>query len=106
MMRFEFDPRKSAKNLRERNLPFGLVPAIFDGPRIEWIDRRKDYGEERISTLGVWHDEVYFVAYTSREEVVRIISFRKAKRKEARTFREHYHGGSKGLGPQVRLVEG
>jgi uncharacterized DUF497 family protein len=46
-MRFEFDPAKSARNARERGLPFGAAARFFERIRLEWEDRRKEYGEIR-----------------------------------------------------------
>ncbi|HEY0282174.1 MAG TPA: BrnT family toxin [Rhizomicrobium sp.] len=89
-MRIEFDPVKSAKNERERGLPFAEATPLFDGPRLEWEDRRKDYGEVRFNTLGEIEGRVFFVTFTRREEAVRIISFRKANTKETRLYRQHF----------------
>jgi uncharacterized DUF497 family protein len=86
----EFDPAKSEKNERERGLPFVLALALFGGPRIEWEDRRQDYGETRISALGEIEGRVFFAAFTRRGETVRIISFRKANDREARKYRKRY----------------
>jgi uncharacterized DUF497 family protein len=88
-MRFEFDPAKSAKNQRERGLPFGAAARLFDGLRFEWEDRRKDYGEIRINTLGEIEGRVFFLSFTRREETVRIISFRKANARETSRYQQH-----------------
>ncbi|MDE2112397.1 MAG: BrnT family toxin [Alphaproteobacteria bacterium] len=88
-MQIEFDPAKSARNLRERGLPFAAAARLFDGPRLEWEDRRKDYGEIRFGTLGEIEGRVFFAAFARREEAVRIISFRKANARETRRYRAH-----------------
>ena len=87
-MRFEFDPIKSAKNARERGLPFAAAARMFDGVRIEWEDRRKDYGEIRIGTLGEIEGRVFFA--TRRGDAIRIISFRKPR--ETRRYRLRERG--------------
>jgi uncharacterized protein len=94
-MRFEFDPAKSAKNERERGLPFAAASRLFDGVRLEWRDERKDYGESRVNTLGEIEGRVFFASFTRREEAIRIISFRKANAREARRYREHVRARSK-----------
>lgn len=87
-MRLEFDPAKSARNAQERGLPFGAAARLFEAVRLEWEDRRKDYGETRINTLGEIEGRVFFATFTRRKEgVVRIISFRKAGAREARRYR-------------------
>jgi len=95
-MRLEFDPAKSARNERERGLPFAAAIHLFDRVRIEWEDRRKDYGEVRISTLGEIEGAIYFASFTRRGEAIRIISFRKANARETRRYREHIREGSAG----------
>jgi len=41
------------------------------------VDEREDYGEERISLLGLYRREVLYVAYTERGDNIRIISARR-----------------------------
>ena len=91
-MLFEFDPAKSARNVRERGLPFDLAPLMFAGPRMEWEDQRRDYGETRINTLGEIEGLVFFATFTRRGEAIRIISFRQANPRETRRYRAHFHG--------------
>ena len=88
-MRFEFDPAKSAKNERERGLSFAAAARLFDSPRLEWEDRRKDYGEIRFSTLGEIEGRAFCASFTRRGEAIRIISFRKANARETRRYREY-----------------
>jgi hypothetical protein len=55
---------------------------IFTGRLLEWKDDRQDYGERRIRTLGESAGELLHVVYTRRGDVIRIISVRRANRKE------------------------
>ena len=88
MTRFEFDRAKSTKNERERGLPFAAAARLFEGPRLEWKDDRRDYGEVRICTLGEIEGRVFFVSFTNRGQSIRIISFRKANSGETRRYRK------------------
>ena len=88
-MRFEFDPKKSARNERMRGLSFGSAGRLFDSARLEWEDRRKDYGEIRINTLGEIEGRVFCASFTRRGEAIRLISFRKANARETRRYREY-----------------
>jgi uncharacterized protein len=88
-MRFEFDPAKSAKNERERGLSFAAAVQLFDSPRLEWDDRRKEYGETRFCALGEIDGRIFFAAFTRRGDAIRIISFRKANRRETREYRDY-----------------
>ena len=50
---------------------------------VERLDDREEYGEERFVTVGLAEGHVVlFVAYTEREERIRIISARRATQHE------------------------
>jgi uncharacterized protein len=88
-MRFEYDSAKSEHNVRTRGLAFEIATRMFGNNLLEWEDRRKDYGEIRINALGEIEGRVFFVTFTRRNDIVRIISFRKANARETRRYREH-----------------
>jgi uncharacterized DUF497 family protein len=76
--------RKSRHNLSVRGVDFDFATLIFDqehGP-VEWPDRRLNYGEDRVIALGEINGLVLVVVYTDRPGVRRIISARRANRKE------------------------
>ena len=81
-MEFEWDPAKSAATERQRGIDFDRAAEIFLGKRVEWADDRKHYGEPRIRAVGESAGELLHVVYTERGEVIRIISARRANRKE------------------------
>jgi hypothetical protein len=77
-----YDPRKSERNIRERGLGFDMV-ADFDFKTASFtIDNRKDYGEVRTRALGLIGDTLYALVFTMRGKSLRVISLRKANRKE------------------------
>jgi uncharacterized DUF497 family protein len=84
-----FDRTRHERNLRERGFGFDRAALIFYGPTIEWPDRRRDYGEERIIALGDVEGDVMVVVYTERREGRRIISARLANSEERRQWRSH-----------------
>jgi uncharacterized protein len=89
----EFDPLKSAKNERERGLPFELATLLFANPFIEEQDDRFDYGETRFEATGPIPElggRIFVVVYTWRGPVRRIVSFRKANDREIRKYRAHF----------------
>jgi len=81
-MAFTFDPEKSARNVADRGLSFDLVE------RLEWEtalvveDIRRDYGETRLQVLALMDGRLYAAVVTPRGEDLRVISFRKANRRE------------------------
>jgi uncharacterized protein len=86
----EFDPAKSAKNERERGLPFERAADLEWDRAMIARDERYDYREERLLALAPRGGRLYFACYTVRAregvEVRRIISFRKANRREERAY--------------------
>ncbi|HEY8949927.1 MAG TPA: BrnT family toxin [Rhizomicrobium sp.] len=91
-MIFEWDSAKSAKNLRERGLPFDIGMAVFDNPTMETPDTRYNYGEARIKAVGIVRGIVLVCVYNDRGETRRIISLRVANRKERNAYRSAYPG--------------
>jgi uncharacterized DUF497 family protein len=89
MMDFEWDAEKAQKNLEKHGVRFEIASTVFVDPdRITVIDDRFDYGEERLVTLGQTHDGILVVVTTERDEgrIIRIISARKANKRERRTY--------------------
>jgi uncharacterized protein len=91
-MDFEWDRAKSERNAAERGLSFELAVFLFDGPTIEHVDDRRQYGEPRVRAIGVVGGVMLHCVYTQRREVRRIISLRYASRKERDAYRATYPG--------------
>jgi uncharacterized protein len=79
---FEWDDVKSEKNLLERGFGFDFAALIFEGPVLERVDTRRDYGEARVQAIGEVDGYILFAVYTDRGETRRIISARMANSKE------------------------
>jgi len=86
-MAFEWDADKNTANLAKHGIDFRDAVRIFEGPVLEKIDRRRDYGEERIATIGVAIRLELYVVYTIRGGKRRIISARRANRHEREAYR-------------------
>jgi len=85
---FDWDPGKHERTRRERGFGFDYVVNIFAGRTIEAVDRRRDYGEERIRAIGEIGGRVYVVIYTDRAGVRWIISAWKASGKDLKIWRD------------------
>ncbi len=83
----EFDPAMSERNRRERGLPFGLV-RDFETALIR-LDLRRDYGEPRFMALGTIGHRLYHLVFTLRGDRIRVISLRKAIRREVLRYAQH-----------------
>ena len=66
-------------------LPMPFAP-FFDPRRIVVQDRRRDYGEDRYQLTGMIDGRAYVVVYTVRRSAIRIISARKANRREVSEY--------------------
>lgn len=69
--------------------------AAFEDPyALDGRDDREDYGEERFNLTGMANSRLLVVTYTQRidentgDEIIRIISARKAEPREARRYHE------------------
>jgi uncharacterized protein len=92
-MRFEWDEVKNGRNLRKHKVSFETAKMVFDDPHALSDREREVDGEERWQAVGVIARSVtVVVAYTyrqeEREEVIRIISARKASPAERRAYEE------------------
>jgi uncharacterized DUF497 family protein len=83
---FDWNPAKHEKTRRERGFGFDYAVRMFAGPTVEAIDRRRDYGEERIRAIGEVDGRVYVLIYTGRPKVRWIISAWKASGKDLRRW--------------------
>jgi uncharacterized DUF497 family protein len=81
-MEFEWDPAKRLANLANHGLDFE------DVSRMDWDevtileDSRLSYGERRYWAFGMFEVRLHMVAFARQENVIRVISFRRASRKE------------------------
>jgi hypothetical protein len=79
---FEWDPGKSEATKQQRGISFDRAAEIFTGRICEWPDERQDYGERRFRAVGESSGELLHVVYTRRGAAIRIISVRRANRRE------------------------
>jgi hypothetical protein len=91
-MKIGYDRGKRDRTLAERELDFEDAAQIFAGTTVDFIDDRRDYGEERWITFGRLKGRLVALVWTPRGEARHIISMRKANDRE----QEKYEGQ---LGP-------
>ena len=85
-MEFEWDENKNELNKEKHGIDFNDAKEIFkDKNRISSEDKKKDYGEKRWITIGIAANAFLTVVYTIRD-AVRIISARRANRKEREKY--------------------
>jgi uncharacterized DUF497 family protein len=87
-MRFAWDEVKRLTNIKDHGIDFADLEPLFEGVTIIMLDDRFDYGEERFVTLGLLNGIVLVVVHTETDEVIRLISARKATRYEEKSYFE------------------
>lgn len=87
-MRIEFDPAKSEVNRIKHGVALIAAETLEWDTTIIWLDTRRDYGESRMCGIGYIGLTLYFVAFVDRGQTRRIISLRKASRKEVKRYAE------------------
>ena len=89
-MEFEWDADKDRENQAKHGISFEEATHIFNGPVLTKIDDREAYGEVREITMGMLSpDAVLVVIHTERGENTRLISARKANRRERQIFYDY-----------------
>lgn len=93
-MRFSWDARKSAANYAARGFDFAFASLVFDGPTLERVDDRADYGEIRTIAIGLAGGLHLTVVDTdrpgTRDTIRRIISARRSNKRERIAYDEAY----------------
>ena len=93
-MAFEWDDDKNRLNIEQHGISFEDAALVFDGPVTTLFSPR--FGEDRWVATGQVDQLVITVVYTERGDHRRLISARRARRKERDEYEKaHRHG----LGP-------
>lgn len=86
-MNFAWDRRKNRGNLLRHGIAFEDAIGIFDGPTLEKVDDRFDYGEVRVYAIGVVNGLEITLIYADLSATERrIISAWRAERHERTAY--------------------
>lgn len=93
-MRFEWDAEENRRNLARHGISFDTACFIFEDPHALSYQERIVEDEVRWQTFGLVGNAVLMVAHTSREEddseeVIRVISARRANAYERSVYEAH-----------------
>ncbi len=84
---FEWDEAKNRSNVRKHGLDFAAAEEMFRGLLLAHVDARQDYGEKRWIGVGTSRGRTLVAVFTERgPENIRIISLRKATRRERKQY--------------------
>lgn len=90
-MDYKWDNIKNKTNIKKHGIDFSDAVQMFDSPLISRIDKRINYDEERWVGIGILKGIIAAIVYTEDElnDVIRIISVRKATSYEIKEYKEN-----------------
>ena len=88
-MEVELDPAKDTANVAKHGVSLTLAAGLDWDAALVWVDERFDYGEARMIALAPQTGILYCVAFVDRSDVRRIISLRRANRREVKHYVEN-----------------
>ncbi len=87
-MEIEFDPAKNTRNIEQRGIFFEWVESFEFETAVIRLDLRQQYGEPRFNAIGYIGNRLYHLTFTLRADKIRVISLRKANRREVKRYAE------------------
>jgi len=84
-MKFEYDPNKSEINKNKHGIDFDEAQELWLDPQRIEIEART-VGESRKLMIAQICDEIWSLIFTMREDKIRIISARKARKNEKEIY--------------------
>ena len=72
--------------MKSKGVDFADLKSLFAGETVTALDDRFEYAEHRFITVGLLKGIVLTVAHTETDEVIRIISARRATRYEEEIY--------------------
>jgi uncharacterized DUF497 family protein len=85
--KFQWDEAKNRANIRKHGFDFADAAEMFRGGFFYEPDTREEYGEKRWTGLGMIQGRIVHVVFVERsQETIRVISLRKASRRECKEY--------------------
>jgi uncharacterized DUF497 family protein len=88
-MHIEFDSAKDVANQTKHGVSLSVAGELDREAALVWIDDRFEYGEMRMIGLAPKTEILYYVAFVDRGEARRVISLRRANRREVKHYVEN-----------------
>jgi uncharacterized protein len=88
-MHIEFDPAKDVANQTKHGISLSVAGELDWETALVWIDDRFEYGETRMIALAPKAEILYYAAFVDRGEARRVISLRRANRREVKHYVEN-----------------
>lgn len=88
-MRYVYDLAKDKFNRAKHGVSLALAEVLFAGPHLSMTDDRFEYGEVREIAFGLINERLFVCVFTDLESERRVISLRKANRREIKLYGEN-----------------
>ena len=85
-MKLSYDSAKNDSNIQKHGLSLAEAKLLEWDAALEWIDGRKNYGEERRIALVPMKQRLYCIVYVELKIGIRVISLRKANVREVEKY--------------------
>jgi uncharacterized protein len=89
---YEWDEAKRVANLERHGVDFLAIVRLDWSRQVVFEDRRRDYGEPRFLVYAPIDTRLYALVFTPRNDFRRVISLRKANRREQAAYEAGFHG--------------
>ena len=89
MVSIEFDSAKNKANLAKHGIHMASAERFEFDTALAKPDTRRSYGEVRYVAIGYIEELLHVLVFTRRGPMVRVISLRRANRREERKYREN-----------------
>jgi hypothetical protein len=89
-MQFAWDEAKRKANIIKHGIDFADAKTVFAGATFTIKDDRFVYDEQRFITLGMLKGMVVVIAHTEQDDIIKIISMRKATKHEQKIYFEGF----------------
>lgn len=89
-MRFEWDEDRALENAKKHRVTFEQARQVFNDPRaVPFEDlEHSDHDETRYVMIGMCSIGLLFISFTYRDDVVRLISARRAEKWMVKVYEE------------------
>ena len=89
-MLIDFDKGKDLVNLGKHGLSLALAAEVDWEHALAWADKRRGYREVRMIAIAPSTGILYYIAFVDRDQTRRVISLRKANRREVKHYAENF----------------
>ena len=89
-MKITYDESKNQRNIEKHGVSFEKVKNLDWDSLMVIEDTRYDYNEQRYIGYAIKNNRLYCLVYTNRGDAMRIISFRKANKREVINYASNY----------------